>query len=154
MTYLLDTNTCIFLAKNNATVLEKYIAKKNEGIAISTITVAELEFGVANSTKKIENSNNLTNFLLGFEILDFDNKAAFHYGKICADLRKKGTPIGTMDMLIAAHAKSQNMVLVTNNTREFTRVVGLEIEDWLGWKLPLNYIDLSKNHIDKAFSNI
>ena len=131
MRYMLDTNTCIFLAKNRPEVVERYTEKQPEGIAISSIVVAELQFGVANSARPAENAANLSRFLLGFELLDFDVSAALAYGHICSDLRRQGTPIGTMDMLIAAHAKSAGLTLVTNNTREFARVEGLQLEDWL-----------------------
>ena len=131
MRYLLDTNTCIFLMKNNAGVLEQYFAFKESGIAISSITVAELYYGVFNSVHKDRNNINLANFLLGLNILDFDSSAAVEYGRIHSVLRKKGELIGQMDMLIAAHAKSRDLILVTNNTREFERIDSLQIEDWL-----------------------
>jgi tRNA(fMet)-specific endonuclease VapC len=78
-----------------------------------------------------KNGANLSKFFIGLEILDFDSGAAIEYGRIRATLRKKGTPIGQMDMLIAAHAKSKGLTLVTNNVSEFERVDGLKLEDWL-----------------------
>jgi len=129
--YMLDTNTCIFLAKNRSEVVGQYSAKKSQGIAISAIVVAELQFGVANSMRPEENAATLSCFLLGFELLDFDTAAAMEYGRICCALRRQGQPIGTMDMLIAAHAKAAGLTLVTNNTREFARVEGLLSEDWV-----------------------
>lgn len=129
--YLLDTNTCIFLMKNNVDVVEQYKRKKHLGIAISSITTAELYFGVYNSSNPEKNRANLTNFSMGVKSLDFDDMAAIEYGRIRALLKKRGTPIGQMDMLIAAHAKSKGLILVTNNMREFERVEGLKHEDWL-----------------------
>ena len=131
MMYLLDTNTCIFLMKGNAVVLERFLDNKESGIAISSITAAELYYGVYNSQHAEKNNANLLNFLIGVAILDFDSAAAIEYGRIRAVLRKKGTPIGQMDMLIVAHAKSRNFILVSDNVREFEHVEGLQIENWL-----------------------
>ena len=130
MRYMLDTNTCIFLMKNRQDVVEKYVANKDDGIAVSAITAAELHFGVFNSAYPEKNRNNLAAFFTGLAVLDFDDTAALEYGRIRANLRRNGMPIGSLDMLIAAHAKSCDMVLVTNNTREFSRVYGLKLEDW------------------------
>ena len=131
MRYMLDTNMCIFLMKNRPEVVEKYRQNKEHGIAISAITAAELQFGVFNSSQPEKNRNNLTAFFTGLAVLDFDDTAALEYGRIRAELQRNGTPIGPLDMLIAAHAKSCGMVLVTNNTREFSRVNGLKLDDWL-----------------------
>jgi len=117
--------------KGNTDVLQRYFSNKDYGVAISSITVAELYYGVFNSKHIEKNGTNLTNFLIGFTLIDFDSGDAMEYGRICADLRKKGTPIGQMDMLIAAQAKSKELTLVTNNIGEFERVDGLQIEDWL-----------------------
>jgi len=130
MKYMLDTNTCIFLIKRNPEVMSSYAAKKSEGIVISSIVLAELEFGVCNSTAYEKNKANLLAFLSLVEILSFNGAAATEYGNIRADLNRKGTPIGFLDTLIAAHAKSKGLVIVTNNIREFGRVEGLEVEDW------------------------
>ena len=132
MKYLLDTNTCIFLMKNNREVVVQYRKNQEAGIAISVITAGELYYGVYNSAYPDKNGLALANFLIGVDTLDFDNAAAMEYGRIRAILRQQGTPIGTMDMLIAAQAKSAGLTLVTNNTREFERVNGLALVDWLG----------------------
>ena len=116
--------------KGNTDVLNHYLKKKEYGIAISSITVAELYYGVFNSTYVEKNGANLTNFLIGLSVVDFNSGAAVEYGRICTTLRKCGTPIGPMDMLIAAHAKSNDLTLVTNNTNEFGRIEGLQLEDW------------------------
>ena len=99
-------------------------------ICISSITLSELEYGVAKSMHSEKNQKALDAFVYNFSILPFDSDAAHEYGKIRANLEKIGSPIGGMDMLIAAHAKSQKLILVTNNTKEFIRVNGLNIEDW------------------------
>lgn len=130
MKYLLDTNMCIYAQKKNPGVLEKMRENFQDGLAISSITLAELEYGVQASANPEKNTIALLKFLAIVEILSFESGAAEEYGKICADLRRKGTPIGTMDMLIAAHAKAENLVVVTHNTREFKRVDGLLLEDW------------------------
>lgn len=130
MKYMLDTNMCIYAQKNIPQVIEKIKNNFQYGVAISSITLAELEFGVQASANVEKNTIALYKFLSIVEILDFDSSAATEYGKIRADLKKKGTPIGNMDMLIAAHAKSENLIVVTHNTREFERVEGLQLEDW------------------------
>lgn len=130
MKYMLDTNMCIYAQKNIPQVIEKIKNNFQYGVAISSITLAELEFGVQASANVEKNTIALYKFLSIVEILDFDSSAATEYGKIRADLKRKGTPIGNMDMLIAAHAKSENLIVVTHNTREFERVEGLKLEDW------------------------
>ncbi len=130
MKYMLDTNMCIYAQKNIPQVIEKIKNNFQYGVAISSITLAELEFGVQASANVEKNTIALYKFLSIVEILDFDSSAATEYGKIRADLKRKGTPIGNMDMLIAAHAKSENLIVVTHNTREFERVKGLQLEDW------------------------
>jgi len=117
--------------KNKESVVEQYKSKKHFGVSISTITAAELYYGVYNSVYPQKNGLNLANFLIGLSIFEFDSIAAMEYGRIRAVLRKKGTPIGPLDMLIAAHAQAKGLILVTDNIREFERVEGLEIENWL-----------------------
>lgn len=130
MKYMLDTNMCIYAQKKNENVLAKLKEHWQEGLAISSITLAELEYGVKASAAPEKNSVALLKFLSIVEILPFDTGAAEEYGSICAYLKKKGTPIGTMDMLISAHAKSEGLTVVTHNTREFERVPDLKLEDW------------------------
>lgn len=130
MKYMLDTNMCIYAQKNNPNVISRIKENFQQGLAISSITLAELEYGVQASVNVEKNMVALLKFLSIVEILPFDSGASVEYGKICANLRKKGTPIGTMDMLISAHAKSENLIVVTHNTREFKRVEGLQLEDW------------------------
>jgi tRNA(fMet)-specific endonuclease VapC len=106
---MLDTNTCIFLMKNRKEVVAQYKRNKQYGIAVSMITVSELQFGVYNSDYPEKNAANLVGLLTGFDLLDYDGSAAFECGRIRAALRRAGTPIGPLDMLIAAHAKSRNL---------------------------------------------
>ena len=131
MMYMLDTNICIYAIKNKPDlVLQRLKNNLQHGLCISAITLAELQHGVEKSAHPEKNTAALLQFLSILTVLPFDDLAAVEYGKICADLQRKGTPIGTMDMLIAAHARAEHMVLVTNNVREFARVSGLEIENW------------------------
>jgi len=130
MKFMLDTNICIFLMKNKTGVVEQYKSKKLFGVAISAITLAELYYGVCKSAFPEKNGANLTAFLMGFEVLEFDGAAAMEFGRIRAELQRMGTVISPMDTLIAAHAKAAGLVIVTNNVRKFARVEGLTIEDW------------------------
>lgn len=131
MKYMLDTNICIYVIKNKPPqVLTKFQEHLKDGLCISAITLAELEYGVEKSMYPEKNAVALMQFLSVLDILPFDNLAAVEYGKICADLQKRGVPIGTMDMLIAGHARSEGIVLVTNNVREFERVPELKLENW------------------------
>ena len=130
MKYILDTNICIYIMKNKINVVDKYLENKHLGIAISVITFAELQHGIFQSNNIEKNQENLANFLAGVDVLNFNYPAAVEYGKICAYLYKRGTPIGPMDMLIGAHAKSTELILVTNNIREFSRIENLCTENW------------------------
>ncbi len=132
MTYLLDTNICIYLIKQHPqSVVEKIRSVPIETICVSTITLAELEHGVAKSKYPERNKLTLLEFLTPFRILDFDDLAAAEYGRIRTRLESQGRTIGPMDLLIAAHAVSKHLVLVTNNIREFRRVEQLQLENWV-----------------------
>jgi len=131
MRYMLDTDTCIYIQKRVRVVLDNLQSKKSQGLAISAITFAELRQGVDMSVYKEKNTIALIKFTSIVDVLPFDNYAATEYGRISATLRKLGTPIGAMDMLIAAHAKSAGLILVTNNVREFERIDNLTIENWV-----------------------
>jgi tRNA(fMet)-specific endonuclease VapC len=129
--YLLDTNICIYLIKKQyPEVISKVLKVGFDKIGISTITLAELEFGVANSSRSIEAQAALLEFILPFEILDFNYNAASFYGKIRKELKDKGQPISDMDMLIASVAMANDLIVVTNNEKEFRRISGLKIENW------------------------
>ncbi|MDY2607437.1 MAG: type II toxin-antitoxin system VapC family toxin [Lachnospiraceae bacterium] len=132
MRYMLDTNICIYLIKHKPLqVFEKLQEHNPYEICISAVTYAELVHGVEKSKAVERNRLALTILLSNIEILDFDMKAAEEYGRIRADLEKKGTPIGPLDMMIAGHAKSLGYTVVTNNVGEFKRVEGLQHENWV-----------------------
>lgn len=132
MKYMLDTNICIYaIKKRPENVLKEINYNRKHGLCISAITLAELEHGIAKSDYPKRNTEALAQFLSIINVLPFGDSAAIEYGKICAYLQKCGTPIGTMDMLIAAHAMSEDLILVTNNTREFERIPSLNIENWV-----------------------
>jgi tRNA(fMet)-specific endonuclease VapC len=135
MNYLLDTNICIYIINKKpsavlSTVLKRVQSKRLGQIAISTITLAELEYGVVRSRYPDRNRTALLVFLVPLAILDFDQAAAAEYGRIRSLLESKKEPIGPMDLLLAAQAKSHDLVLVTNNEKEFRRVEGLRVENW------------------------
>ena len=130
--YLLDTNICIYAIKNKPAQVSRRVKENmNAGLCISAITLAELEYGIQKSAKTEKNRAALMDFLSILEILPFDSRAAIEYGGLRALLQKAGTPIGAMDMLIAAHAKACGKILVTNNEREFERIPSLKIENWV-----------------------
>jgi len=130
MRYMLDTNICIYAIKNQpAQVLTQLRAHEAEGIGISSISVAELYFGVSKSGSA-RNLAALQQFLEPLEIADFDLSAAQVYGTLRYTLERLGTPIGPLDTQIAAHALALEVMLVTNNVREFARVSGLNLINW------------------------
>ncbi|MCM1184339.1 MAG: type II toxin-antitoxin system VapC family toxin [Roseburia sp.] len=131
MKYMLDTNICIYAIKHRPeAVIKKMLSYEPEELCISVITYAELMHGVEKSLMAEKNRIALSLFLSPITVLEFNGQAAEEYGKIRAELERKGTPIGPMDTLIAGHAKERGLILVTNNTREFSRVDGLAVEDW------------------------
>ena len=131
MRYLLDTNIFIYLCKGTHPQIADQVRKYGPGdIGISSITLAELEFGISKSAKSDKNRRVFQEFLLPFDIWPFDAEAAVEYGMVRHHLEKAGVPIGPMDTLIAAHALALGVCLVTNNEKEFSRVPGLKIENW------------------------
>ena len=129
--YMLDTNICIFLINSKHPGLAQKIADiPFDEICVSTITQSELEYGVSKSRHKVKNAQALAKFLSTVAVLAYDTKAAEAYGDIRADLERKGQLIGPLDMLIAGHAVSKGLIVVTNNVGEFGRVEGLKVEDW------------------------
>lgn len=128
---LLDTNTCIYLIRRRPKeVLQRFERFEVGEVGVSVITVSELRYGVEKSTRPEQNLRALEQFLLPLEVLNFGSEATVSYGRVRASLEERGMPIGPLDTLIAAHALSLGATLVTNNTREFERVSGLQIEDW------------------------
>ena len=131
MKYLIDTNICIYIMnKRPARVIKKFKQFELGDVGISTITVSELQYRVAKSTHRKENHQRLEQFIAPLEILAYDEMAAGAYGDIRFQLEKCGQTIGPLDLLIAAHAISQNLILVTNNDKEFKRIKSLRVENW------------------------
>jgi len=131
MKLMLDTNVCIDLIKEHlSSVLERFASHAVGDIGISVITLAELEYGVSKSSRPAKNREALDQFISPLEVAPFDRQATAVYGRLRATLEKKGQSIGSMDLLIAAHAVSLDVRLVTHNVREFGRVPGLQTEDW------------------------
>ena len=134
MKYLFDTNICIYLINNKFKYLIDRVEKLGiEKIGISSITIAELEYGIAksDSTYKEENRIALFEFLLPFKLINFNQNDAYEYGKIRQDLQLKGKAIGNMDILIGSQAVSRELILVTNNEKKFKRIENLKIENWI-----------------------
>ncbi len=133
MNYLIDTDICIYIMnKRPPSVIKRFKQFKPGEIGVSAITVSELQFGVSKSVHKEKNRQRLEDFLAPFEILPYDEAAAKKYGDIRAELEKRGRLIGPLDLLIAAHAMSLDLTLVTNNESEFGRIKKLKMENWTG----------------------
>jgi tRNA(fMet)-specific endonuclease VapC len=129
---MLDTNICIYIIKRKPqVVIERFLQTEISQIGISAITLSELLFGVSKSSKPDQNKIALTQFIAPLEIMPYDDQAAQCYGDLRAYLERQGKPIGSLDMLIAAHALSLNSTLVTNNQKEFIRIPDLKIENWV-----------------------
>ncbi len=130
MRYMLDTNICIYVINARPPgVLERFRREQLGSIGVSSVTAAELAFGVAKSGSS-RNREALEMFLAPLEVLPFDDSVIWHYADLRAALERRGEPIGALDTMIAAHALASNTTLVTNNTREFSRVSGLSLENW------------------------
>lgn len=131
MKYLIDLNICIYIMNHRPLdVINKFKKVELGEIGISAITISELQYGVAKSQHRKNNQVRLNEFTAPLEILPYDNTAAKTYGDIRSDLEKIGQTIGPLDLLIAAHAVSQNLTLVTNNEKEFVRIKNLRVENW------------------------
>ena len=136
MAWLLDTNTCIYLLTDKQPDYQRNILARldalprNERPLISSVVLSELQYGVRKSRWRKTNQALLDEFMLDFDVSDYDASAAVFYGELRTNLEKRGKPIGPMDMIIAAHALSLDATLVTHNTREFAQVKGLLLEDW------------------------
>ena len=131
MKYLLDTNICIAFLKNNLVIVEKIRTVNIENLLLCSPVKAELWYGACKSERVMANQLVLKEFFAQFSSVPFDDKAVEYYGEIRAVLTKQGTPIGANDLMIAAIAKAHHLVLVTHNTKEFARIYGLMIDDWL-----------------------
>ena len=131
--YMLDTNVCVELIRGRAPAIFDRLRRFDvDEVALSSITLAELEYGAAKSSNPARHRELLAKFLAPLAVLPFDTLAGESYGDLRAALEREGTPIGPLDTLIAAHAVSLGATLVTNNQREFRRVRGLHIENWTG----------------------
>lgn len=129
---MLDTNICIYIIKKQPEAVLKNFSSLHLGdVCISSVTFAELMYGVEKSQHSQKNKTALEEFVLPLEIIPFDEEAAHYYGRLRTYLEKKGSPIGPMDLMIAAHAQSIRGTLVTNNEKEFTRIPGLKVENWV-----------------------
>lgn len=129
--YMLDSDTCIYIGKVSSSKLIERFNRLAGHICISAITLAELHYGVENSDRRMGNLETLNSLVGRVSVLPFSADAAFHYGQLRVELQKAGTPIGPYDMLIGAHARSEGLTLVTNNEREFRRISGLQVENWV-----------------------
>ena len=128
--FLLHTDTVSFALRGAGNVATTLLLQKPSQIAISSVTLGELRYGA--EKRKSKKLHGLIDVFCGtVEVLPYDGMAANHFGKLCALLQRRGTPIGTSDTMIAAHAQSVERVLVTNNGRHFSRVPGLKLENWL-----------------------
>ncbi len=133
MRFLLDTNICIYIIKRQPPqVLDKFRTLDLSDVGISSITVAELEYGAYKSQQTDRNRVAFNQFLMPLEIVPFDERATQNYGQLRSQLERQGIVIGSMDMLIASQALSLGLILVTNNVREFSRIPDLVIENWIG----------------------
>ncbi|MPY23763.1 type II toxin-antitoxin system tRNA(fMet)-specific endonuclease VapC [Shewanella sp. YLB-07] len=129
--YMLDTNICIYVIKRKPLEAMEAFNLHVGQLCISSITLAELLHGASKSAKSEHNLRVVEDFVSRLDVLDYGDKAAFHYGDVRADLERKGTPIGVNDLHIAGHARSEALIIVTNNKKEFVRVEGLRVENWI-----------------------
>ena len=129
--YMLDTNIVIYVIKRRPLEISETFNRCAGQMCISSITFAELMHGAEKSSRPEHNLRQVEDFISRLEVLDYGRKAALHYGDIRADLERRGTTIGVNDLHIAGHARSEGLTLVTNNLREFERVAGLRLENWV-----------------------
>lgn len=130
LTYMLDTNICIYVMKNRPEIVKEYFARHSHQLCISSVVMMELLHGAEKSEFVDRNLLAVYDFTSHIPILDFDVKASAHTANIKATLEKQGTPIGAYDTMIAGHARSLGLIVVTNNEKEFKRVDGLRVENW------------------------
>jgi tRNA(fMet)-specific endonuclease VapC len=128
LTYMLDTNICIYVMKRYPQELRNKFNALAEQLCVSSITLGELHYGAEN---RVENLTAIERFVARLDVLPFGKKAAAHYGQVRAELERIGTPCGPHDMQIGGHARSEGLIVVTNNMREFTRMPGVRAENWV-----------------------
>jgi tRNA(fMet)-specific endonuclease VapC len=131
LTYMLDTNICIYVIKNHPPALREKFNALAEQLCLSSITLGELLYGAEKSARRADNLNTIENFVARLDVLPFADKAAAHYGQVRAELERAGTPCGPHDMQIGGHARSEGLIVVTNNVREFARMPGVRTENWV-----------------------
>jgi tRNA(fMet)-specific endonuclease VapC len=129
--YMLDTDICIYILTDRPARLRERFNRFVDQICISSITLAELLYGAEKSQRRLENARVVEEFTARLTVLPFSPQAAAHFGQIRAELERAGTPVGAYDLQIGAHARSEGLILVTNNTREFKRMSGLRLENWI-----------------------
>jgi tRNA(fMet)-specific endonuclease VapC len=129
--YLIDTNICIYVMRGEVPRIRERFNRLAEQLSISAVTLGELHYGVEKSGRRRENLEALDHFAARLAVLPFDAKAAAHYGDLRAEFERAGTPIGSNDLLIGAHARAEGLTVVTNNMREFRRLPGVKVENWI-----------------------
>jgi tRNA(fMet)-specific endonuclease VapC len=129
--YMLDTNICIYVIKNRPEGLRERFNRLSDQLCISAVTLAEIIYGAEKSARPIENIAVVDQFAARLDVLPFGERAATHYGQIRADLERAGHPVGLHDMMIGGHARSEGLTLVSNNLREFQRIEGLRVDNWV-----------------------
>jgi len=131
LTYMLDTNICIYVMKNYTLALLEKFNSLAEQLCVSSITLGELHYGAEKSARRVNNLTAIEHFVARLDVLPFGAKAAAHYGQVRAELERAGTPCGPHDMQIGGHARSEGLIVVTNNMREFGRMPGIRAESWV-----------------------
>ena len=131
LAHMLDTDICIYVMKTYPPGLREKFNALAEQLCISSITLGELHYGAEKSARRAENLTAIEHFVARLEVLPFGAKAAAHYGQLRAELERAGTPCGPHDMQIAGHARSEGLILATNNMREFARMPGVRAENWV-----------------------
>lgn len=131
LAYMLDTNICIYVIKTYPPMIREKFNALADQLCISSVTLGELYYGVEKSVRRVENGLALEEFVARLDVLPFGERAAAHYGQVRAELERVGTPCGPHDMQIGGHARSEGLIVVTNNLREFNRMPGLRVENWV-----------------------
>ncbi len=131
LAYMLDTNICIYVMKSYPLEILDRFNLSAEQLCISSITLGELHYGAEKSARRADNLTAIGQFVARLDVLPFGEKAAAHYGQVRAELARAGTPCGPHDMQIGGHARSEGLIVVTNNIREFARMPGVRTENWV-----------------------
>ena len=128
--YMLDTNILIYTIRNRPKKVREAFKKHSDYLAMSTVTLGELIYGAEKSAQSVRNLADIEALAARMDVVPFDSQAAIHFGQVKAELAKSGKLIGPYDLMIAGHARSRGLILITNNLREFKRVPGLRVENW------------------------